>query len=562
MLGDCDSVGLYPSRVQSTPPISIRGAHLTLNVAKALVDTAQAKITQARPRPHFSTWKGDIEKQFKAENLQLFADGIFDQTRAYELGTQVFKDACALGTGCIKIVVKNGKPALERVLIANILVDDALCADQAPQELFERREMARSALVAKFPKLEKQIQALTAVDVISGTTHVPDNCVVFEAWKLPIDDDNPGRHVIICQNCTLLDEEYTEADFPFAFIRWSTPSTGFYGTGLPQAIVGLQVRINRLLKVIAKNTDLFANLKLLLHNQSQVPSDHITSGFGDIVKWSGQVPPTYLQPQTSVAGDVYQHLEYLYQKCFQLTGLSTQTAFAQKPGGVTAAEALRALADIQSDRLAPVSIAYQDFYLDITRKLIACVRQLAENDDLEVSTVNRSYLQKIKWSEVSLDEDDYKIKLLGANFLGRTPAAQIQTITEYANAGVINDEQKSRLFEHPDMQEMLAQDNSMSSLFLKQIEQIVKHGIYLGPEPFDDLALGISLYQKALMRARLDNLPEEKIQLIRDWLETAQSLLEAKEAQAQAQAQPAQSDQAPDQPAQPAPMAGPPKVAA
>src|SRR5574343_252401 len=135
MLGDLESVGVYPSRTTPPPTLQLRGAHLTLNVARALSDTAVAKITSARPRPYFLTYGGNFEQQQKAKGLQRAADGLFDENRAYRIGADAFRDACGIGTGCVKIIKRKGKPALERTLISEILVDETLAWGREPREM-------------------------------------------------------------------------------------------------------------------------------------------------------------------------------------------------------------------------------------------------------------------------------------------------------------------------------------------------------------------------------------------------------------------------------------------
>ena len=154
MIGDNESAGVYPSRTTAQSTLQYRGTHLTLNVARALVDTAVSKITSSRPRPYFLTYGGDFESQQKAKNLQRAADGLFDENKAYRVGCDTFRDTCGLGLGATKVVKRrrNGKcrPALERTLASEIIVDEALAWGRAPLEMFQRKEVSRSGLAAAF----------------------------------------------------------------------------------------------------------------------------------------------------------------------------------------------------------------------------------------------------------------------------------------------------------------------------------------------------------------------------------------------------------------------------
>lgn len=523
MMGDTETVGVYPSRTTPSPTMAMRGNHLTLNVSRALKDTAVSKITQARPRPYFLTYGGDFDQQEQAKTLQLFADGMFDQSEAYRVGAEAFADACALGTGCIKVVEKKGKPHLERVLISNILVDETLAWGRDPLELFERREISRAALAAKFPKFKAHIKGLVGVDCLSGERTQPDMVVCYEAWRLPIGKEK-GRHVIIVQGATLLDEEWEHDWFPFEFIRWSTPSVGFYGIGIPAQILGLQIEINRILRAVSKNIHMHGNPRILLEMSSKINPASITNGFGDIMKYSGTKPDLWVP--AIMSPEVYQHLLRLYDKCFELTGLSQQAAFAKKEPGLVAAKAIREQSDLQADRLAPVSQEYERFYLGLTRKMIGLMEDIHDaGDSPDVSVVSDGVAKKLQWSEVRMPQDDYVIQLFPASFLARTPAGKLADVQDLMDRELIEKDQAKRLLDFPDLKDVMNENNSLAELYKKQILMIMKDGEYIAPEPFEDFALGMRMYRSALMQARIQSADDEKLELLRKWLISADAMM-------------------------------------
>jgi hypothetical protein len=516
----------------------MRGNHLTLNVGRALKDTAVSKITQARPRPYFLTYGGDFDEQDRAKTLQLFADGMFDQCEAYRIGTEAFADACALGTGCIKVVQKNGKPFLERTLISEIIVDETLAWGRNPLELFQRKEISKAALAALFPKARAHITTLSSIDCLAGDTKQPDMCVVYEGWALPI-GKTKGRHCIVVKGMTLLDEVWEHDWFPFAFIRWSTPSVGFYGIGIPAQILGLQIEINRVLRAISKNIHMHGNPRVLLEASSKINPAAITNGFGDIMKYTGTKPDLWVP--SIMSPEVYQHLLRLYDKCFELTGLSQQSAFARKEPGLVAAKAIREQSELQSDRMAPVSQEYERFYLDLTRRLIGTMEDLnAANEDVTSSVVRDGVAEKLNWKDVRLDPDDYVLQLFPASFLARTPSGKLADIQDLMDRNLLSEDQAKRLLDFPDLKDVMNEENSMADLYKKQIAMILRHGDYIAPEPFENFELGIRMYRSALMQARIFKASEEKLNLLRKWLEAADAM--------SPQPTPAQSEQPGAQP--------------
>lgn len=522
MYSDMQDVSLLPSRAGSPASPLLNRYSVPVNVVAPLVDTAEARITQARPRPFFKTVGGSWSQQRQAKKLQKFADGIFDETKAYRIGAQALKDAALLGTGCVKVFTRDGKICAERVLMSEILVNEVLGFDSKPPEIAQVKEVSREALrKSTDEKNWPAINALLSVANRSSSSYT-DMVEVYECWYLP-HGDKPGRHVIVVSGATLLDEEWKHNYFPLVFIRWREAPTGFHGLGIAQQVMSTQIEITSTVKNISKNHHLNANPRVLVQAGSGINPNHITNAWGTILEHNGMKPEMWV-PQI-VSPECYQWFQTMYQKAFELTGLSTQSAFAQKPTGVTAGKAMRELSDIQSDRLAPVSIRYENFYLDLTRAFVDCAQDLYEQDpSFSVVAPGSTKAERLKWKDVAMPPDDYTIQLFAANFLSRTPGGLFDDIQDLLNTQLIDPVTARKLLDFPDLQHVFDQENAALDNFESQIEKILDEDLYLPPQPFDDLALGIKTYRDAYNRARLDDVPESKLEQLRTWIVQAQAL--------------------------------------
>jgi hypothetical protein len=74
----------------------------------------------------------------------------------------------------------------------------------------------------------------------------------------------------------------------------------------------------------------------------------------------------------------------------------------------------------------------------------------------------------------------------------------------------------------------------------KNIESIVRKGNYVGPEPSDDHKLALELVNDAYAEARLDGVPEERKQMLLNYMRSTQGFLDAVTQASQVAAQPAQ----------------------
>ncbi len=531
MYSDMQDVSLLPSR--SSAPMSpvLNKYAVPINVIAPLVDTAEARITQARPRPYFKTVGGSWSEQRKAKRLQKFADGIFDETKAYRLGAQALKDAALLGTGCVKLFTRDGKICAERVLISNVLVDEALGFDMSPPEISEVRELSKAKIKAAFCKDDEEKCAIVdKLNVVSSRVGNlwSDLVEVYETWHLP-QGERKGRHVIVVHGATLLDEEWEQEYFPLLFLRWRNAPSGFYGLGLAQQAMSAQIEITAVVRNISKNLHLFTNPRVIRYTGSNITDRHITNAWGTVLECAAPgMEPKLLTPPYIIPPEVYQWFQMMYEKVFEMCGMSTQAAFAQKPAGVTAGKAFRELSDIQSDRLAPVSQRYEYFYLDYTTVCVDMAESLSVDSEtgegFSVVAGSSRKTERLRWKDVRMPKDSYTIQLFAANFLSRTPAGIFDDVTDLLNLGLIDATTARKLMDFPDLQQVFDDENAARDNFENQIEKILDDHVYLAPQPFDDLALGIKTYRDAYNKARLDDVPEDKQQLMRTWIEQAQGL--------------------------------------
>lgn len=164
MYTDCQDVSILSSRstVASSPLYAQQS--VPVNLARPLVDTAEAKIAgSTRPRPYFKSVGASWTQKRKCQRLQKFIDGEFDRTRAYALGSQMVKDGGIFGTAACKVYVHNGKICAERVLASELIVDENLAFDAAPRELTHCKEVSKAILKKRFKKHAEAIEALIPV---------------------------------------------------------------------------------------------------------------------------------------------------------------------------------------------------------------------------------------------------------------------------------------------------------------------------------------------------------------------------------------------------------------
>lgn len=561
---DQQDVAILPSRASTAASPLLSQNSVPVNICMPIVDTAEAKIAGAtRPRPYFKGVGADSSKKRKCKKLQKFIDGEFDRTEAYRIGSQLVKDAGIFGTAGAEPYIRNGKICLDRVLASEMLVDDNLAFDARPREMTRVREMSKRLLLSW--KLNDAQKAAVEAMIPVGTSHNQwsDLVEVFDTCCLPsgeLDSDDklkPGRRVITIPGATLKTEEWRHEYFPWVIFRWSEMPTGFFGQGLIHQVLGIQLEISRWFKNISKSLHLLANPRVITFEGSDVNPHHMTNAWGTILKcrkgfepqlWTSQVMP----PET------YNWFENMYAKGFERVGLSAQSAFARKEAGVDSGKHARELSDIQADRLAPVSVRYQNVFLDLARRYIDLAEKLYEADPEYTTVVNDGRnATRLRYEDVRLDPDDYSIQMFATAFLARTPGAAFDDVKDLMASELIDADEARALMDFPDLQRVFDLRNSARDHFEQCVESILDKSHLVLPEPYDgleNLKLGKAIIQDAYNRARVEAVEESKLKLFRQWLDAAVVLIDQAEAEALAKQQP------PPQQAPPQEMAPPPEM--
>lgn len=533
-----DLVSLQPgiySRIAA--PENYLTNRITLNVIKSCIDTATSKIAKNKPRPIFLTTDGNFTQQQRSKQLTQYLDGLFDEIDIYEKAQKSFTASCVFGDGVLHFFKQNGKVNCEHVLIDELTVDDTEGMYGKPRQLHRTKYIPRELLMDMFPEFKDEIKKASALQPTVQTAS--DMVKVIESYHLPSGENaTDGKHVISIENATLLWEPYTKSYFPFLFWKWSPRLVGFFGQGLAEELAGIQLEINKILRNIQIAQHLMSVPRIFLENTSQVVTAHLNNDIGAVVKYSG-TPPTFgVAP--AMSAEVYNHLENLYSKAYEISGISQLSAAAKKPAGITAGVALRELSDLESERFMIVSQRWEKLFLDAADICIDITEDLYKEDPkLFVMANNSKFVEKIEWRSVRMERDSYVMRVYPSNILPTQPAGRLQTVQELMQAGFLGKEEALGLLDFPDTPAAMSLQTASRDNILKMIDLMLNKGIYSPPEPYMDLQQALTITQQAYLRARNENADDDRLELLRRFMQQTKMLLDqavAEQMAAQAEA--------------------------
>lgn len=551
---DFVNIGPYGYSKTYTSP-NLPENRVKYNVIASGVDTLAAKVSKMKPRVSFLTGGGQFHIQEKAKKLGKFTIGAFYQNDIYFKHQQAFRDSLVFDIGVIKHFHMNGKICSERVLPLELYVDMADGMYGKPRSIYHVKYVHKDVLSQEYPDQETAIKSsFGTLDVTSDRsvlTQDRDYVVVVEAWHLPTDEDSgDGRHVITVEKNILVNEEYLREYFPFTFFRWVQPFIGFYGQSLTDRITGNQIEINKMLRVIQRSFHLGSAFKVFLEYGSKVARDHINNEVGSIIYYSGTKPDFYVP--NVVNPEYFNHLKWLIQSAYEEAGISQLSAAAKLPPGLDggSGKALREWNDLETERFILTAQQFEGSFLDTAKQYIDLAREMKENgEDMKVTAESKKFVDTIKWSEIDLDHDQYIMQMFPTSQLPNTPSGRLAYVQELIQAGMIPPEMALTLLEFPDVEGYTSLKTAPIDNIMDMLDRILYEGKYMPPEPFQNLQMGVQIFQQAYLRAQINGAPEDRLELVRVWIKSAQDML--------TQAMPQQAPITPMVPGQAGPLPAP-----
>lgn len=549
LYGNLEAYSLQNYNYYRSEPTSALQNRVTLNVVQSMIDTVVSKLTKNNPRASFLTSGGDWDMQRKAKKLTQFVDGQFYATDFYSKRAMAIQDSCIFGTGALKFYRDGKNIKVERVFIDEFTVDEVEALYGEVRTISQTKLIHRDVLKAMFPDKATDIEIITSTEISqwqsSTVKKVDDMVQVVESWKLPsIPGADDGKHAIVIAGLTLVDEKYDKSYFPFLFWKWGVRPVGFWGQGIAEQLTGIQLEINKILRTIQVSMHLVSVPKIFVEASSKIVSSHLNNKIGGIIKYVG-TPPQEGKLGT-IPPDLFNHLDRLYNRAYEVVGVSQLAAMASKPQGLNSGKALREFNDLESERFMSVAKRDEQLVMDASRMMIDLAKDIyGEFGEYTVKTKGKRSMEVVDWADVDLSDDQYIMQVFPVSSLSRTPAGRLQDVQELMSAGLIGPQDGMKLLDFPDLQEFYNFNNAGIEDIERTIEKMIDDGDYSSPEPYQNLQLGITKMQQAYLMYRMGNAPEERLELFRRWIEDAQSLMANAVQQAQAQALEAQAAAAP-----------------
>lgn len=531
--------------------------------------TAATKIIAHRPDPQVLTSGGSTKLQRQSKQLSMWVGAATKDISGHACVEKAAKEAILCGTGALRVFQRKGKPATEIVYCDHVFVDPLEAHEDAVLTYYWERYVDRSVLLSMYPKMAKHIaKASTRASsdgegssdgTPNGVVGTSDMVLVVQAYRVATSDDpeDVGRFCIATEHGLLSDEKYETEDAPFIFIRWDKDPRGFWGIGVGETVAGMQDQLDEHSETVDES--LAGMPPAIFAMKGAVKVKQIDDSLLRIYEVDDPNAIKLWAPGGAAVAGHAEREQQLEQRIYELPGISSMEAGAQKPAGLNSGRAQLVHQDIKSSRLLDPSREVEDAYTEFFRRIILVGDEILDSggdaSKLRYLAGKGKELEELNYSDVRLRDTLYRVQVFPVSKLPNEPAGRQERVTELVQAGMLNQDEGLIAMDFPDLESIVEERASMRrhARFLVDKALEGKNAAeWLTPD--DDLAevmrYGQQMRAKAMLSADTDDANEafEGVADLRELLAQC-TALQSQKMEAAAPPQPAA-------PPMPAPMPG------
>ena len=504
------------------------------NVLAQCSDALHARVYSHRPFLFISPIDGDNKARAKSKKLTAFLDAAFYDLKLWPLIEQCGADCRMWGAAFLKIDVDVAKKKIEatRVLCDEVVADDnELNAAASPLHLGIRLFVNRDVMIDKYKDNPAAISAITDAPKSSNGCYFgseidcTDVIVLREAWALPVGDE-PGRHVLSVGGYAFVDEEYNRDHFPVARLVFNDMSTGWFGQGMPEQVIGLLRSLDFQYSAIDENHRRGAWPRIGIMKGSNVNPNALADVSNGIYTYSGTAPK-FDFPQTASQYQ-YQWVGMLRNAIKERFRLNDQVTSGQKPK-LTSGIAIEKEDEVNDEAHVDLMQHLEDFIEQCGVLII----EAAEVCQPTVRLPGRT-TQEIKWPDVKIAESSYSLRVFKISQLSQSAGAKQQQIDTWFAEGSITRAIKMRLEQVPDIDGYQNLANASLDYIDTVLDMIVFDEGYEPPEPWMDLQAASENVQSRYLLEKRRNLmagpgkgtPQKNLDQLLQWMSQVQEMID------------------------------------
>lgn len=528
---------------------------MTFNYAAAAIDTVVSKTVKSAVVPMPLTTGGTYDDRDNAEKLGQALEGEWAKNKVRELFEDVALDGYVLGNGSFYVPHGQGSIEVQFLPDEDVVVDEAECRYRMPRSMYLRFRIDRDKLLEKYGVAndrfygsitDRRLAIHKAAMVTSVWTQRDRLHNQVEVWAgyhlLSGPDADDGCFAVCIEGATLeFDQEWNRTRFPLATFTPFKRRRHWHGRSMMAELMSPQREHDKVTDRLQMAMHRLGGTHLLINRKANIDEAELDNGQGTRITYddiAGQDPVKELHP-TPANPETFQYREGLVTEMQARFGINSMAMTGAVEEGLQGAsgKALELAEEQTAERLIIQQNEKDRVLVDLAWLIIEEAEAIVEDDaDYTVNAKVEDGLRKVKWKDALLARDEFTLDVKPAGDLASTPSARFDQLMKMADANrITTDEFRSQWF-MPDLKSANDLDLSDSQIIEKLLSKIVKEGKALLPEAFDNLELAEALGRKFYNMCRVKDVPEDRLQLLRDYVSRAKTLNDRAKATAAAQA--------------------------
>lgn len=517
-----------------------------LNIVQDVCDTAINHLITERPKPLPIPIMGSNHTiRRKARLLDRFLQGQFRVSRVRPKMIQLLADAIIVGDGLVKVGEDGRQITVERAFSGDLSVPALEARGGEPRTLYQTHYVDREVLKQIYARDEdgkpdsRLEELIDGLDRASGdgwwASHegrLADRVKVVEGWRLPsVTGGDDGKHIVAVAAGELRLRPWKHDYFPFVRLGYTRPYFGYWHDSMVDVVEGQQVEINRCVAKEAMGNDISGHAIIWVPKgqENKFNWRKMSNRPLSAVPYMGERP--HVDMIEAVSPRVEASIERYKREARELAGVF-QLGGDEIPAGLETGEAVKTFARMGSRRFRRFSEGFQAAHIDLAEQMIDRGRDLFErNGEFAVPAArDRHSMARVPWKDIDMEADQYVLTVFPTSSLPDDPAGRIAAVETLVRIGAVPPNLASALLDFPDLEGMLfAKDRAAFEHTSRHIEIMLDEGRRMQPIPYGDLELTMHLASAHLLIAEVNETPEDRTQLVRDYLSGVHTLLAARQ---------------------------------
>lgn len=517
-----------------------------LNIVQDVCDTAINHLITQNPKALPLPIVGSNHTiRRKARLLDRFLQGQSRVSRVRPKMIQAVADAVIVGDGIVKVGEDGRQITIERVFAGDLSVPALEARSGEPLTLYQSHHVDREVLIQIFARdehgkpIRKVEAAIRDASRSSGDgwwagyeSKLADRVRVVEGWRLPsVAGGDDGMHVVAVETGELRSRQWSHDYFPFVQIGYTRPYFGFWHESMVDIVEGQQTEINRLVAKESLGNDIAGHVVMWVPKgtENRFNPRKFTNSPLSRVPYTGERPS--LEMIEAVSPRVLESIERYKREARELTGV-LQLGGDEIPSGLETGEAVKTYARMGSRRFRRFQECFQEAHIKLAEQMIDRARDLYKRNGSFAAPAARdkNSLARVPWEEIDMDADQYVLQVYPTSSLPDDPAGRIAAVETLVRMGAIPPNMASALLDFPDTEGMLfAKDRAAFEHTSRHIEVMLDDGRRMHPVPYGDLELTLSLTTTHILIGETNEVPEDRLRLLRDYLSEVKVLLDARQ---------------------------------